>query len=306
LLVANDDTSAIAFSQQAGKVVTFVCASTGRPREIWGTDVYSIDSPICTAAVHAGVRAAGTSAQVSLRIGAAATDLRGAERNGVTSQSYPRADYTYSFVANGETAEIGWNTTFDRVPDDFTSPLTVRCPPNGNLDTVIIGTDVYRADSAICVAAVHVGLFTPEAGGLVTVSFQTKRSPLAASERNGVSSAPWSAPDYAAFPQPFSVTPAATTVAVRASAPAVESGPQEARRSVPAAASPPPPVPPAQRYNPGPRTISVAGYIARGTGPVIVPRLIATTGFTAAGTGRVIVPRTVRTSGWIGSGTNSN
>lgn len=316
LLVADEGTTAVGFARQPGRVVTFVCPSTSnRAREIWGAGVYLVDSPICTAAVHAGVRAPGTSAQVTIKIGPAAEKLEGAERNGVTSLPYGRADFTYAFVEDGEAAQIDWNTTFDRVPDDFESPVTVLCPPNGNLASVVIGTDVYRSDSAVCVAAVHAGIITPDAGGRVTVTLQPRRSPLAASERRGVSSQAWSSWDYGSYPRPFSVTPGMITV--RTSAPAAAlSGPRQAVRSAPVglagdeppattpsdASQPPPPAP----YAPAARIIRVNGFAAQGSGPLIVPRSISTPGFAAVGTAPSIVPRTLSLSGWTATGTAPN
>jgi hypothetical protein len=55
LLVAEESTSAVAFRSQVGRVVTFICpANIMTNREIWGSDVYMVESPMCTAAVHAG------------------------------------------------------------------------------------------------------------------------------------------------------------------------------------------------------------------------------------------------------------
>jgi hypothetical protein len=141
--------------------------------------------------------------------------------------AYPSAATTYSFVGNDEAGEITWYTTYARVPDDFSAPITVLCPPNGDVTTsIIIGTDVYRADSAVCVAAVHAGIITVAAGGRVTVTLQPKRDRLTASTRNGITSQPWSAPDYLLFSQPYSVTPGAITLTTPTSVPATLAEPR--------------------------------------------------------------------------------
>lgn len=304
LLVADDATTAAAFARQAGRVLTFVCPSTvTRLRDLWGTDVYDLASPICTAAVHAGRRTSGTTAQVTIRIGAPAEELHGSERNGVTSLPYGRVDFTYSFVDDSEPGQIEWHTSFDRVPDDFSEPITVLCPPNGNRDSTVIGTDVYRSDSAICVAAVHAGVLTTDAGGRVRVTLEPKQSPLAASARYGVSSQAWNDWNYRSYPQPYSVKPSAVLVAV-ATSPAILAGPREAR----AGARTPrwePTAPESERtpYIPGPRTQQVRGFTAQGSAPTIVPRLLSTQGFTGVGSAPASVPRTLATPGWTSTGT---
>lgn len=67
LIVAAESTSAKAFRPQVGRVLTFVCPSNLKPSgDIWGTIVYLDESPICTAAMHAGVLTPGTSGQVTI------------------------------------------------------------------------------------------------------------------------------------------------------------------------------------------------------------------------------------------------
>ncbi|HSA62055.1 MAG TPA: LCCL domain-containing protein, partial [Nitrospiraceae bacterium] len=144
LLVAEDSTSAVAFRSQVGRVLTFICpAGTMTNREIWGKDVYLVDSPICTAAAHAGLFTPGVSGQVTIMMGPGTTSFEGFDRNGVKSSSSGPGDAAYSFIQNGEPGQIDWITTLERVPDDFHSPLTLLCPPKGHADTYIWGTDVY-------------------------------------------------------------------------------------------------------------------------------------------------------------------
>jgi hypothetical protein len=291
LLVAEDSTSAVAFRSQVGRVLTFICpARTMTNREIWGKDVYLVDSPICTAAAHAGVFTPGVSGQVTIVIGSGAQSFEGIGRNGVKSSSYGPGDAAYSFIQNGEPGQIDWITTLERVPDDFHSPLTLLCPPNGDADTYVWGTDVYRAGSSICVAAVHAGIITLDAGGRVTVTLQPKQEKFVARLRNGVSTQTWSGWDYQSYPQPYSVTPGAVTVTAPTSVPAREAGP----RQVPGTSSDP--------SSSGPRTITLSGFTAAGSAPVIVPRTIPLKGFEATGTAPLIVPRSIPLDGWTGAG----
>lgn len=264
LLVAEESTSAVAYRSQVGRVVTFICpAKTITNREIWGKDVYLDESPICTAAAHAGVFTPGTSGQVTIVMGPGATSFEGMGRNGVKSSSYGPADSTYSFKS-GEPGQIDWITTLDRVPDDFHSPLILRCPPKGHADAYVWGTDVYTGTSAICVAAVHVGAITLETGGTVAVTLQPKQETFIGSERNKILSQKWSNWDFLSYGQPYKVVNSLA-------------GSNE-------------------------RIIRLTGFTAAGSTPVIVPRTISLKGFEATGTISLIVPRSIRVDGWTGVG----
>lgn len=268
LLVAEDSTSAVAFRSQVGRVLTFICpAGTMTNREIWGKDVYLVDSPICTAAAHAGVFTPGVSGQVTIMMGPGTTSFEGFDRNGVKSSSSGPGDAAYSFIQNGEPGQIDWITTLERVPDDFHSPLTLLCPPKGHADTYIWGTDVYTSSSGICVAAVHAGVITLDTGGRVTVTLMPKQETFDARERYGISSRKWTNWDFMSYGQPYRVS---------AGSPGSSGG--------------------------GPRTIRLTGFTAVGSAPVIVPRTIPLKGFEATGTAPLIEPRSIRLNGWTGAG----
>lgn len=264
LLVAEESTSAVAYRSQVGRVVTFICpAKTITNREIWGKDVYLDESPICTAAAHAGVFTPGVSGQVTIVMGPGAQSFEGIGRNGVKSSSYGPSDSSYSFKS-GEPGQLDWITALERVPDDFNSPLTLVCPPKGHADTYIWGTDVYTSSSGICVAAVHAGAITMEAGGRVTVTFQPKQETFIGSDRNKISSQKWTNWDFLSYGQPYKVVNSLA-------------GSNE-------------------------RIIRLTGFTAAGSAPIIVPRTIPLKGFEATGTAPLIVPRTIHLNGWTGAG----
>jgi hypothetical protein len=206
---------------------------------------------------------------VTIVIGAGAESFMSSERNGVTSLKYGPDNVSYSFVPNTQPGQIDWYTTYDMVPDDFHAPITVACPPKGNTDSEVWGTDVYSASSAICVAALHAGAITLD-GGRVTLTLQPKQETFVASSRNGVSSRGWSSWEYPYYPQPYTPTPALSTS--------------------PGGIS-------------GPRTITLAGFTTTGNAPIVVPRTIVLAGFTATGTASVVEPRTISLSGFTVTGT---
>lgn len=266
LLVADEGTSAVGYQSQVGRVLTFICPSKlNTSREIWGTDVYLYESPICTAAVHAGVFTSGTSGQVTIVIGPRASSFKPEKRHDVTSLSYGPSDSTYSFIKNGEPGQIEWYTTLERIPDDFHAPITVLCPPQGNADAYVWGKDIYTSSSAICVAAVHAGAITLDAGGPVTVTLMPKQQTFDPSKRNGITTYAWENWDFMSYGQPFKFALGSSSGS-------------------------------------GPRTIVLKGFTASGTAFPIVPRRIQLSGFTAAGTATPIVPRTIKVPGWTGTG----
>jgi hypothetical protein len=55
---------------------------------LWGTDVYTTDSSICRAAIHAGVINADKGGKVTLKLESGKPKYEGTERNGITSSSW--------------------------------------------------------------------------------------------------------------------------------------------------------------------------------------------------------------------------
>jgi hypothetical protein len=218
--------------QPPGTRATFVClASDGRIGTVYGTDVYTAESAVCAAAVHAGALPPFQAGVVTIVFGSGAKSFTGSARNGVTTRSYGPWDYTYTFARDGQPGTISWRTVWNKVPEDFTDPVTVLCPPRGRLDAPLWGTDVYTRDSGICAAAVHSGAITAESGGVAVVRRASGLREYRGTERFGVASLA-----YGPYGDAFSVTAARVTGsratvsdAVRSAAPAA---------SQPASASP--------------------------------------------------------------------
>ncbi len=76
-------------------VVTCGCPSGGAIESVWGSDPYTLDSDICTAARHAGL-IGHDGGEVTLRRIARQPRYEGSFANGVTSLSY--GDYNASFT----------------------------------------------------------------------------------------------------------------------------------------------------------------------------------------------------------------
>ena len=72
------------------------CPAGGEPGTVWGTDIYTDDSSICTAAVHAGVITIDEGGTVTIEMRPGEDEYEGSERNGIETQAYPA--WSGSFV----------------------------------------------------------------------------------------------------------------------------------------------------------------------------------------------------------------
>ena len=89
-------TSASTFKTDTGLKYTFDCPAGGPAGTVWGSDVYTADSSICTAAVHAGKITLDKGGQVTIEITTGRATYGATTRNGITSLNY--GQYPHSFV----------------------------------------------------------------------------------------------------------------------------------------------------------------------------------------------------------------
>lgn len=83
-------------SIHVGDTLMVSCPPGGTIRYAWGTDTYTADSSVCTAAVHAGLIGVDAGGEVYIDIMAGQEHYDGSERNGVTTQT--RGEWLTSFV----------------------------------------------------------------------------------------------------------------------------------------------------------------------------------------------------------------
>lgn len=87
LIAWSDKAYEIGLRGKNGQQFSYTCPASGTAYAIFGTDVYTDESSICTAGVHAGkitITAGGT---VTLEIRAGAASYTGSTRNGITSDN---------------------------------------------------------------------------------------------------------------------------------------------------------------------------------------------------------------------------
>ncbi len=158
---------------------------------VWGTEVFTLDSDICMAALHAG--AIGIDGGDVTAFAMPGQDgYLGSMANGVPSSDWGAYDasfmfdvlvpdpiYTQDVIKGAVRACAG-------LPDDL-DLLTCSCTPGATGKGTFWGNDPYTSDSDICIAARHSGIIT-ETGGTVMVIRVIGLDSYSSSENNGVES----------------------------------------------------------------------------------------------------------------------
>jgi beta-lactamase regulating signal transducer with metallopeptidase domain len=166
---------------------------------IWGSGVYTDDSALATAAVHAGLLKDGERGVVRVTLLAGQDSYEGTTANGVTSQSYAQWEGSYrvdrggaiadrSLSSSAQTADPGTLTSMrDHVDQSFVFQVT------GTAEGTIWGggDGVYTDDSPLATAAVHSGVLKPGETGAVRVTILPGRDSYEGSTQNGVKSLPY-------------------------------------------------------------------------------------------------------------------
>ena len=179
--------------------VAFRCTCAGGASDsgsIYGTGMYTTDSSICTAAVHAGVITEQKGGMVRVRPGPGCGHYSGTRQNGVLSTGWGPYQASFWFEGHGNgkcpaVTEGGRCPSFTEIPvAQARAGFSCQCPPNASAASVW-GTGLYTTDSDICTAAVHVGAIGERKGGMVTVRSAPGCNRYVSSPRNGVESQDW-------------------------------------------------------------------------------------------------------------------
>jgi hypothetical protein len=181
------------FSNQKGK--TFLFEVTGaQAGSVWGTDIYTDDSSLARAAVHAGVLQVGQKGVVKVTILPGQQQYPGSTRNGVTTSDW--AAWTGSFkveAARGRKAGKALKPAPLADPGTLVgfrgqNGKTILIEITGNNTGSVWGTGVYTDDSSLATAAVHAGIVNAGQKAVVKVTILPGEPQYAGSDRNGVTS----------------------------------------------------------------------------------------------------------------------
>ncbi|CAF1440961.1 unnamed protein product [Adineta ricciae] len=190
---------------------------------IWGTNIYTDDSNLATAAVHAGILRVGQTSTIIVKILPGQSSYTASNRNGVNSFSYGSWIGSYSFVSVASTTSTNVaSTTTTPSPTTVsttTSTTTVKSSSVGSSTTHVVlastanlvnyrdkvgqnlfftitgavggsiwGTNIYTDDSNLATAAVHAGILRVGQTSTIIVKILPGQSSYTASNRNGVNS----------------------------------------------------------------------------------------------------------------------
>ena len=92
------DVNATQFNGRNGLQIIYQCEAGGRIGSVWGTDVYTDDSSVCSAGVHMGLITQARGGTVRIQIAPGRDSYNGTQRNGVNSSNYGRWGGSFVFV----------------------------------------------------------------------------------------------------------------------------------------------------------------------------------------------------------------
>lgn len=164
------------------------CAPDAAGGSVWGSDPYTGDSDLCTAAIHAGV-VGPEGGPVRALPAPGQPAYQGSSRNGIVTSDWGSYGYSFTFRApemNDLSTRVPACTGF---PSDAAS-LTCACPAGSGTGGSVWGSGPYTRDSDLCTAARHDGVIGAE-GGTVTALAVAGLGAYRGSESNGVATASW-------------------------------------------------------------------------------------------------------------------
>jgi hypothetical protein len=178
----------------------------GCPKDVYvyGTEVYTSDTPVCVAAVHTGVMSA-RGGEVTVVVEPGRPAYRGSKRNGITSVDRGKHDGSFRFegrrvvqaepeVRAPDVVDAGCTFEGHQIKGEPGSVHRVSCPSGCLKDLPPWGgawparTPTPATPRAVCVAAIHAGLSSDDGGGEFTLILGDKRPAFRGSKRNGVQS----------------------------------------------------------------------------------------------------------------------
>ncbi|MEM7773644.1 MAG: LCCL domain-containing protein [Cyanobacteria bacterium P01_A01_bin.37] len=193
------------YRNRIGDDITVFCPENGVANRVWGSDVYSDQSSVCTAAVHAGLITFEAGGAIAIRILPGQEDYVGSTQNDLTSSSFSNWPGSFTFITLRDTVAgvmqpadgvgipiqiVTWQSTAEPFSAQRDQHFSVYCPAFGTLSEVW-GSDIYRDASSICTAAVHAGRMTTQSGGAIAFTTSPAMPFYIGNTRNGITSRHW-------------------------------------------------------------------------------------------------------------------
>lgn len=162
---------------------------------VWGSDLYTDDSAICRAALHAGmIEARGGTIWAFERPGS--QSYPAVARNGVSSTTWTGGwRRSIAFRPASEATAVTAETAIAACPPSASglalgATLTCSCTIEAMASGSVWGDGPYTGDSGICRSALHAGAVGAY-GGNVRLRIAAGRASYPAATRNGVEGAAW-------------------------------------------------------------------------------------------------------------------
>jgi LCCL domain len=96
---ANWSTTAAEYEDHLGERFTFFCPPSGTAASVWGTDLYTSDSSVCTAAVHADLITLRDGGNVTIQIREGAQGYSSSARHGIETSDFGPWEASFEFAA---------------------------------------------------------------------------------------------------------------------------------------------------------------------------------------------------------------
>ena len=175
--------SMVGYRDRVGETFTFtVTASADKP--VWGSGIYTDDTPLEGAAVHAGVLRSGQTGSVRVTVLAGQSTYVGTRQHGIESADFGPARGSYRIETGPGSASRPTSLTNFR--GRFGETITI--PTVGAVTGEVWGSEIYTDDSSLGAAAVHAGVLRPGEFGFVRVTILGGEASYRGSGRNGVTS----------------------------------------------------------------------------------------------------------------------
>jgi len=209
-----------AVADQSG-TTTCSCPANAASGSVWGTDIYTTDSSICGAAVHAGAITKAKGGKVTVKGAAGCKSYKGSSRNSVGSSNWGSYEKSFFFPDKGDgkcesdsdkSEKAG--KMDDEGGDDEACPsnlkamkgfdasgknkLSCKCSESQTGSGSVYGTDTYTSDSSICRAALHAGVIKAK-GGKVKVKSMEGCKKYTGTDANGVKTSSWGSYDMSFY-----------------------------------------------------------------------------------------------------------
>ena len=166
--------------------------------DVWGTDLYTDDSSVCTAAVHAGKFTYELGGVVVFETRPGVESYEGTSRNGVATKDYEEFGGSFAIksggrgvgMSGGQVVGLGlsqWGEDAKHLRSLNGKRFAYWCTGTPTNATVW-GSDVYTDDSSVCQAAIHAGVITRTRLGIVVIEIRKGQPSYRGSVRNGVTS----------------------------------------------------------------------------------------------------------------------